>query len=228
MHPRWEYSGSNGPEHWGELSREFAPCKDGRAQSPIDFTTAEPTQLAPIAFDYQACNPNIINDGYTIQVNYTAPSSITVDGNEYQLDQFHFHIPSAHTVNGQHSAMELHLVHRDAQGRLAVVGVFLTVGASNTALEPLWERLPAYEGGERPLNIIFNALDLLPGDRHTYRYSGSLTTPPCSEGVLWLMMIYPVEMSQVQVDKFGTIFTNNNRPTQPLNGRRVLQESPHR
>jgi carbonic anhydrase len=226
--PHWEYSGSNGPEHWGELSREFAPCKNGRAQSPIDFTTTEAVRLDPLIFNYQPCNPTIINDSYTIQVNYTAPSSISVGSDEYQLVQFHFHTPSAHSVNGQHTAMELHLVHRDANHRLAVVGVFLIVGAANPALETLWQLLPAYEGAERPLNTVFNAIDLLPADRRTIRYEGSLTTPPCTEGVLWLMMMNPVEVSQAQVDRFRTIFVNNNRPIQPLNNRRVLQEAPPR
>ncbi len=224
----WDYSGSTGPEHWGALSREFAPCKDGRAQSPIDFTTTEAARLDPLTFNYQPCNPTIINNGHTIQVDCTAPSSISVGSDEYQLTQFHFHTPSEHSVNGQHTAMELHLVHRDANQRLAVVGVFFTVGAANPTLETLWQRLPAYEGAERPLNVAFSPIDLLPADRRTIRYDGSLTTPPCSEGVRWLMMMSPVEVSQAQVDRFRSIFANNSRPTQPLNNRHVFQEAPHK
>lgn len=222
--PHWGYEGEAGPERWGDLNRSYALCKLGQAQSPIDIANVEAANLAALTFDYQPATPSIVNNGHTVQVNFPAGSTLRVGNDEYQLLQFHFHTPSEHTVNGQHSAMELHLVHRHTSSALAVVGVFLIVGEANPTLEPLWGQLPSYAGGERPLSIIVNPTDLLPPSRRTYRYAGSLTTPPCSEGVLWLVMQQPVAISQMQLDKFRTIFPANSRPTQPLNGRRVLTE----
>ncbi len=222
--PHWEYEGERGSDRWGELSRSYALCKLGQKQSPIDISEVAPANLPPLTFDYQLTTPSIINNGHTVQVNYPPTSTLRVGDDEYQLVQFHFHSPSEHTVNGQHHAMELHLVHHHANDALAVVGVFLTLGETNPTLEPLWERLPSYAGEERPLSINLDPADLLPRDRRTYRYEGSLTTPPCSEGVRWLVMRQPIGVSQGQVDKFRTIFPANSRPTQPLNERRVVTE----
>lgn len=220
----WGYEGEAGAERWGDLNRSYALCKLGQAQSPIDIARVEAANLPILTFEYQAASPSIINNGHTVQVNFAAGSILRVGNDEYQLVQFHFHTPSEHSVEGQQYAMELHLVHRHASGALAVVGVLLSVGDSNNALEPLWQRLPSYVGEERFLSISVNPSDLLPRSRRTYRYVGSLTTPPCTEGVQWLVMCQPVNIAQVQVDKFRTIFSANSRPRQPLNGRQVLTE----
>ncbi len=141
--------------------------------------------------------------------------------------QFHFHSPSEHAVEGELYPAEMHLVHADADGNLAVVGVFISEGAENTAFTPVWDNLPAEETEATPTGATINAADLLPDEQLFFRYSGSLTTPPCSEGVLWSVMSDPVEMSAEQIEMYTAIFSGNNRPLQVLNDRELqLDESP--
>ena len=152
---------------------------------------------------------------------YAPGSFFTLDGEQYDLKQFHFHAPSEHTVDGQPAAIELHLVHETAGGQKAVVGVLINEGAANTAFQPVWDHLPAAEGAEQEYDVQVNAADLLPVDQTTFRYAGSLTTPPCSEGVSWFLMIRPIELSAEQIAAFTAIYDGNNRPVQPLDGRTV-------
>ncbi len=220
----WGYEGAEGPEHWGSLDPGFAACSDGREQSPIDLTGAEPGALSEIAFDYAPSPISILNNGHTIQVDYQPGSAIVLDGTRYGLVQFHFHHRSEHTVDGADFPLEMHLVHASADGALAVVGVFLEEGEANEALAPVWRGLPAEPG---PAAIIEGSLDanaLLPERRTTWRYAGSLTTPPCTEGVSWLVMTDPVTASSEQIEAFRTLFPVNNRPVQPLNGRRLVTD----
>jgi carbonic anhydrase len=224
--PHWSYEGEAGPEHWGELDASFAACVTGRTQSPIDLKEATPQDLANIVFNYQPSTINILNNGHTIQVNYDPGSSIELDGVRYDLVQFHFHAPSEHTIQGQAMPMELHLVHKSAEGNLAVVGVMLADGAENPAFQPVWNNLPTQENPAQAVaGLQVEAASLLPTEQTTYRYSGSLTTPPCSEGVNWLVMTTPVELSAEQLAAFTTIYAHNSRPVQPLNERTLTVDN---
>lgn len=222
----WTYEGEAGPEHWGELSPDFALCGSGLAQTPIDVPAAATTNPADITFNYQPSAVNIFNNGHTVQVQYDAGSSIEVGGKSYNLLQFHYHTPSEHTMNGNATDLELHFVHQSADGQLAVVGVMLKGGPDNPAYAPVFDHLPAQEGEPTAVaGATINGSDLLPAERTYYRYNGSLTTPPCSEGVQWLLMNTPVELGSAQVSAFQQIIHANARPIQPLNERTFLQSS---
>jgi carbonic anhydrase len=222
----WSYEGEAGPEHWGELSPDFALCSTGKEQTPIDVPSATSVNPADITFNYQPTALTIFNNGHTVQVNYDPGSSIEVGGKTYDLKQFHFHTPSEHTVNSNHTDLEMHLVHQSADGQLAVVGVMVKAGSENPAYAPVFNNLPAQESEPSAISgVTVNATDLLPQERTYYRYNGSLTTPPCTEGVQWLLMNTPVELSAAQVTSFQTIFPHDARPVQPLNGRAFLQTS---
>ncbi len=219
----WGYEGLEGPEHWAELSKEYAVCGTGTRQSPIDIPVATPAKLPPIKFDFEQATLEILNNGHTIQVNHDEGSSITVDGERFDLLQFHFHTPSENTVGGKHHDMELHMVHKSAKGQLAVVGVFMTAGKENKVLSNIWEHMPSQAGDKKKVNSVrIHPVDLLPADRSYSCFNGSLTTPPCSEGVKWFVMKNPIEVSAGQIEKFTKTVSENNRPVQPLNGRFVL------
>lgn len=224
--PHWTYEGEEGPEHWGDLDPSYAACSTGRAQSPIDIVDAQPVKLTDIQFDYQPSALNEFNNGHTIQVNYDAGSSITYNEDTYQLIQFHFHHESEHTLNGKHFPMELHLVHRDAAGNLAVVGVVLEEGsADNDAFAAIFGNLPSEKGTPEPTELTVDAAKLLPTDHHYTTYSGSLTTPPCTQGVRWLVLDTPVQVSAQQIEAFAALFESNARPVQPLDNRDLLDDA---
>ncbi len=219
----WGYEVENGPDVWARLNPEYQLCSAGIHQSPIDIVNPTPTKLPPITFNYQPTSLNIRNTGNTIEVAYQEGSWIEVDGIKYHLLQFHFHAPSEHTVKGNLSDMEMHLVHESENGTLAVIGVLIKSGRINTAFNPFWNYLPSGLGEPKRIeDVILNAYDLLPTKKQTYRYNGSLTTPPCSEGVKWFVLTTPIEMSQSQIAAFKSIMSGNNRPVQPLNGRELL------
>lgn len=223
--PHWGYEGEYGPEHWGSLDPGFAVCNNGREQSPIDLTGAASEALSEIGFDYAPSPISIVNNGHSIQVDYQAGSGIVLDGTRYGLVQFHFHHRSEHTVDGADFPLELHLVHADAEGALAVVGVFLEEGGANEALAPVFSQMPKEAGPAAVVEGTVDAAALLPERRTTWRYPGSLTTPPCSEGVSWLVMTEPVTASREQIEAFRALFPVNNRPVQPLNGRRLVTDA---
>ena len=222
----WGYEAENGPEVWGQLSPEYRPCSVGIHQSPIDLVNPTQAKLSPIIFNYQSTSLNIQNTGNTIQVAYSKGSWIEIDGTKYHLLEFHFHAPSEHTVAGNLYDMEIHLVHESEEGSLAVIGGLIKSGSINTAFNSFWHYLPSVSGESRQINeVILNAFDLLPSTKHTYRYNGSLTTPPCSEDVKWFVLTTPIEMSQSQIAAFKAIMSGNNRPVQPLNGRELLVDA---
>lgn len=227
--PHFEYEGEDGPERWAKLSDYYEDCSDGNEQSPIDLTNASMTDLENIVFEYGETAVNIINNGHTIQVNAAPGSQIVVKNDEtdslYSLLQFHFHAPSEHVVNSQAYPLEMHLVHRGENNDLAVVGVLIAKGVENAAFTPVWDHLPEEETGINATGTTVNLNALLPADRATYRYSGSLTTPPCSEGVTWLVMQNSVEMSAEQIAAFTEIIHENNRPLQPIKARRLELDS---
>lgn len=225
-HVHWSYEGKEGPEHWGELSPDFALCAAGVEQSPVDIPASAAVNPADLVFNYQPSALKIQNNGHTIQVDYDPGSTLEVDGVPYELWQFHFHGPSEHTLNGEFSPMEMHLVHRSAEGGLVVVGVMIEGGDENEALAPVWGNLPAEEmEAETIPGASVDANALLPAERSYYRYNGSLTTPPCTEGVKWLVMSTPIELSGDQIAAFEEIIHANYRPVQPLNEREFLLSS---
>jgi carbonic anhydrase len=234
--PVWHYEGAEGPANWGTLSPKFAACGEGTSQSPVDIADTvagtEPlelkTNLLPGALKI-AHHEHVadgINNGHTIQINYEGGDTLTIGNDSYTLVQYHFHNQSEHTVKGRHYPMEMHLVHKAASGKLAVIGVFIEEGAHNAAFDPIWSNLPKQKGVETHYPSVTVDVDrLLPTNRASYRYDGSLTTPPCSEGVRWIVMTTPIQLSADQIKAFTAIIHDNNRPTQPLNGRPVLTEA---
>jgi carbonic anhydrase len=224
--PHWEYEGAEGPEYWGELDPSFALCATGEAQSPINITAAQNVNLKDIEFHYESSALNIFNNGHTIQVNYDAGSSITYNEIRYELLQFHFHHPSEHTINGEAFDMELHFVHRDANGSLAVVGVLLKEGETeNAAFASIFDNLPTEKGDPLPTETQIDANALLPVEHLFDTYVGSLTTPPCTEGVRWLVLTTPVLVSAEQLESFASIFELDARPVQDLNDRDLLADN---
>ena len=219
----WGYEGESGPEHWGDLSPDYATCADGMEQSPIDIASTTESNPADLEFSYQPSALTIVNNGHTIQANYDEGSSLGVDGESYALLQFHFHSPSEHTVDDGAAPMELHMVHQNADGDLAVVGILLVEGAENEALAPVFDNLPATEGEPEAIDgVTVDASALLPSDATYWRYNGSLTTPPCSEGVKWFVMTQPVEVSAEQIAAYTALYSGNARPTQAMNDREFI------
>ncbi|HMP77671.1 MAG TPA: carbonic anhydrase family protein [Kiritimatiellia bacterium] len=222
----WSYAGETGPERWALLSPEFSSCA-GQNQSPVDLQVARMIEadLAPLAFDYKSVALDLVNNGHTIQANVAPGSSLVVDGISFALKQFHFHCPSENLMDGRSYPLEAHLVHADADGHLAVVAVLFEEGAENALLRRLWSHMPKEKDASvRTEDVQINAADLLPEDRAYYRYNGSLTTPPCTEGVRWLVCKQPVTLSPGQVEAFLHVLHHpNNRPVQPQNARPVLK-----
>lgn len=214
----WGYEGELGPAAWATLDSDYALCATGRQQSPINLPGEPEPTLADVTFDYRESAVHIRNNGHTIQVDYDGGSRIEIDGQPYELIQFHFHAPSEHTVADESYPIELHLVHQSpADESLAVVGVFVEEGAENAAFAPVWSHLPPEETeGAIATGATVNATGLLPTERTLYRYRGSLTTPHCDEGVIWSVMSAPIRMSASQIAAFTDIFSGNNRPLQPL------------
>jgi carbonic anhydrase len=220
----WSYDGETGPANWGKLDPQFVMCAIGRNQSPIDLSGFTEADLKPMKMNYKAAASQIVNNGHTLQIDYAPGSTLVVDGREFELKQFHFHAPSENTLNGKHFPMEGHLVHADKDGNLAVVAVMFSQGADNPLLGKLWQHVPANKGDKQALPAGLNASALLPTARDHYAFNGSLTTPPCSEGVRWLVIKQPASASMAQIERFsGTVGEDNNRPVQPLNARSVLR-----
>lgn len=219
----WGYTGEAGPEHWGSLDEAYHTCKEGMSQSPIDISTAPHQDATALVMDYKGVPLSIINNGHTIQVNYASGSTLTVDGKTYHLAQFHFHSPSEHTYKANPYPMEAHLVHKADDGSLAVVGVLIKEGKENPFLANIWSHLP-HEVNQLMFvsDKTINVADFLPGDKAFWNYSGSLTTPPCSEGVKWFVMDKSVEASHAQVQEFLNLIGENARPVQPINDRSVV------
>jgi carbonic anhydrase len=220
----WTYESEEGPTHWGDLDPAYAACSTGQAQSPIDITNPTHGDLPDITFAEQTLSPiKIINNGHTIQVNAPAGNTIAFDNVTYELTQFHFHTPSEHEIEGKAQSMELHLVHKDKEGNLVVLGVLLKEGAENAALKPVFANMPPSAGPEQTVDGTVKLNELLPADKSTYRYDGSLTTPPCSEGVKWIVFVQPMDVSKEQHEAFRKLFPENARPLQSLNGREVVE-----
>jgi carbonic anhydrase len=220
----WSYAGEGAPAHWGKLKPEYATCANGKRQSPIHIEDGE-TLKGPaeaIEFRYEPSKGTVTNNGHTVEVSVYGDNSLTVRGSTYQLVQFHFHHPSEERINGQGYPMVGHFVHRNDLGQLAVLAVLLEAGEANKLIENVWTHMPldVNDSVRMPPDLI-NVNDILPQDRRYYQYLGSLTTPPCTEGVLWLILKQPVTISRAQLRLFGQLYANNARPVQPLHGRPV-------
>ena len=223
--PHWTYDGAtDGPAAWGQLSAAFATCASGEQQSPINIASTTQIGLTDAALSYGVSDLTVINNGHTVQANVQPGNYLELDGQRYDLLQFHFHVPSEHEVSSQSFAMEMHFVHANAAGELAVVGVPFTGGAASAALAPIWSHLPAAAGDEVSV-AAFQLPTLLPADHTVYRYSGSLTTPPCSEGVKWSVLRSALQVSAGQAQALTDLVGANNRPVQPVNTRDILEDA---
>ncbi len=218
----WGYFGATGPQHWGGLSEAFLACREGKYQSPIDVVDAIDAALATLQFSYGGSTTAISNSGHTIQVDVGPGNTLEVGGQRFDLVQFHMHSPSEHHIEGESFPLEVHFVHRDEHGQLAVVAVMFRLGAENPALVLLGASAPSEVGQTRPFAAPLAELVLLPEERSYYRYSGSLTTPPCTEGVIWLVLKEPRTTSKQRVTRFVELIGENARPLQPLTGRSIL------
>lgn len=217
---RWGYAADNGPAQWAALEPRFIECAEGAMQSPIDLTAPGARALATIRFDYRPAPLDVVNNGHTVQVNYAPGSAMIVNGARYELLQFHFHTPSEHTLAGARFPLEVHLVHKNAEDVLAVVGVFLAEATVNQTLATIWRRMPKTAGpAVRYGDVAVNAAELLPSRRQFFRYMGSLTTPPCTEGVNWFVADQAIVVGPRQLQQLKEAIGANARPPQPLNDR---------
>ena len=218
----WDYAQ---PQQWGDLSPDFHVCKQGVNQSPIDIRHALHASLPALTLELQARQAAIVNNGHTVQINLQQGDTLTLDGETCTLKQFHFHTPSENLIDGKRYPLEGHFVFSDEQQQLAVIGVMFEAGAANPVLTTLLDTLPAQVNQPATLQQDVDITPLLPADRRYYRFSGSLTTPPCSEGVRWLVMKQPVTASAQQLQAFSAVLGEhgNSRPVQPLNGRLVVE-----
>ncbi|MDQ1264127.1 MAG: carbonic anhydrase [Campylobacterota bacterium] len=224
----WGYTGHEGPANWGDLAADYSLCKSGKSQSPININsevTVESEGLEKIGFDYSTGISSVINNGHTIQVNFDEGSSITIDGIKFPLVQLHFHTPSENQINGKEFPLEGHFVHATKDGSLAVIGLMFEDGAENPFIKKVWAKMPRQAGGKEALSIPASEVNaLLPKEKEYYRFNGSLTTPPCSEGVRWLVLKSYSTISKAQTKEFLDVFHHaNNRPVQPINARKVIK-----
>jgi len=228
----WGYQKDDGPARWAELSPSYELCESGKRQSPIDLRDATPADTsvravrgyepATLAVAHHEHAVDVLDNGHTIQVTYDEGSTLSEGGTEFELVQYHFHAPSEHHVDGRSYPMEMHLVHKSDDGHLAVVGVLIETGQHNKAFDPIWGILPSSPGeSHHAEGVAVNVDDLLPKGGSYYRYQGSLTTPPCSEGVRWFVLQERIALSKDQIGAFTSILHDNNRPVQPLEGRMV-------
>lgn len=229
--PHWGYEGKGSPEHWADLHPDFAQCREGREQSPIDLTGAIDIEDAGIerrlgqavlTVEQRARVMDLVDNGHTIQITNDVPMSIDLGDVRYELVQFHFHAPSEHTIDGEHAPLEVHFVHKSAAGELAVLSILVEEGEHDVLWDPVIRALPDKVGDARHVeNPELDMSELRPLPRRYYRYSGSLTTPPCSEGVQWIVMAEYRQISPEQMAAVVSHLHRNNRPVQPLGARRI-------
>jgi len=218
----WSYEGATGPSHWGEVDAASKVCSAGSQQSPVDIRGTVKSQLPPLKIVWGKTADTIVNNGHTIQLNFAPGSALNVGNDSFTLLQFHFHRPSEHLIGGKNFPMEVHFVHRNAAGSLAVVGVLMAAGKPNAVFSKIVTTMPAREGPAVKANTAIDPSKLLPAKRNYYRYAGSLTTPPCSEVVDWLLLREPIQVAQADVDAFAKLYPMNARPVQKDNRRFVL------
>ena len=223
---QWQYSGEYGPTQWGRMQAAYALCDRGRRQSPIDIVATRRQALPALEFQYRSAPLRIVNDSHTVRVRFANGSRMLIGRESHTLQQFHFHVPGGDRVHGEEFAMSMHFLHKSSAGRLVSLVVLFRLGAENPALAALLPKMPARGQAERTLpDTQVDPALLLPAARGYYAYEGSLTAPPCTEGVLWLVMKQPLELSAAQLTRLSQMFPANARPAQPLHDR-VVTESP--
>jgi len=223
-HAQWGYTGEYGPSHWGDLKSEYKMCKIGKNQSPINITNEIKANLQPLKLEYNVKAYEFLNNGHTLKAKMKKGATLYIDGKKFNLLQFHFHTPSENTINGKHFPMEAHFVHSSKNGELAVISLMFQNGKYNATMQKLINNMPKHAGNYKNIcKANLKAKDLLPKKLDYYRFNGSLTTPPCSEGVRWFVLKTPVEMSETQIKEFEKIMHKNNRPIQPINARIILK-----
>ncbi len=223
-HKHWAYMGSVGPKHWSEVKKEFNMCSEGKQQTPINVVATKDVDLKPLDLNYTAGSATIIDNGHTVQVNVAEGNVLKIDGVDYKLKQFHFHVPSENNINGNEYPLEAHFVHATDDGKLAVVAVMFEEGAENPTLAKAWKKVPSLKVGEAvKCGLTVDEIKaLMPKNKEYYKFMGSLTTPPCSENVKWHVFKTPLTVSKEQINTFFDKFSfPNNRPVQPTNGREI-------
>ncbi len=220
----WGYTGHGSPDSWGEISPKYHTCSEGKNQSPVNVVSSLDADLETLILHYSKSSKEDVNNGHTIQVNVEDGDSMVVDGISFELKQFHFHTPSENHINGKSFPLEAHFVHLDKDGNIAVLALMFEEGKENSALAKIWEKMPQEAGSKNPLELKNIASSLLPESKDYYRFNGSLTTPPCTEGVRWLVLKTPVTISKAQVEKFlHTMHHPNNRPIQATHARLIVK-----
>jgi carbonic anhydrase len=218
----WTYSGEHGPEHWGELSEAFAECSEGKNQSPIDIVDPVDGELGPIRISYRGSTTAVLNNGHTLQVDVGPGNSLDAEGQTFELEQFHLHSPSEHRIQGESFPMEAHFVHLNDRGERAAVAVLFRDGPLNRGMAMIGDSAPKEVGKSEPIEAPIADLEIVPEGRAYYRYSGSLTTPPCTEGVRWFVLKATGTVAIEQVKTFVNLIGEDARGPQPLNARLVL------
>lgn len=221
----WTYDGDQGPVHWAKLSPAFAACSDGKAQSPIDLKDAQALNLPDVGVAFTSAEVKIRNNGHFIAATVPAGSTLTLFGKQFDLVELDLHTPSEHLVDGKSSPMELQFVTKDADGQRAVVAVLVDRGDVNEKLSPLLNAIPKVAGesgdSQGPLELGL----LLPDDKTAFRYDGSLTSPPCTEGVKWIVLETHLKASKQQIGKLTAVLDKNNRPVQDRHDRAVVMDA---
>ncbi len=225
----WSYSGKTGPEYWGSLDPSYVQCSNGLKQSPINISTSNVVKSLDqdqIKFHFKPTNFKVLNTGHSIEVVPGNQENILwINNEQYILKQFHFHHPSEHEINNEKFPMEIHLVHQNSNGQIAVVGLFVKEGLQNNVLKNVFKNVPKMPGLEEMVNNQTNLTDLFPKEKSFFTYEGSLTTPPCTEGVKWFILKEPIEMAETQISSFSELYPANYRPLQPINNRQVFLKS---
>ncbi len=222
----WGYEGDTGPTHWGNLSADYGLCATGKKQSPINITQSVKAELPALEFNYTPIPLVIENNGHTIKMTANTAGTLTIDKDIYQLLQFHTHTPSETTIDGKPADMVIHMVHKNSKDELAVVAVHFKVGdTANPLIEQLWKVMPKTAGKVQSHDVQIDVNQLLPADKNYYSFEGSLTTPPCSEGVKWMVLKQTVSISAEQLAQHKALYPNNVRPVQPLNHREILSSN---
>lgn len=221
----WGYTGQGAPAYWGGLKKEFETCSKGQMQSPIDIVPTQHTHLSTLHFDYISPSTTIVNNGHTVQVNVASGNLVTINNKEYELKQFHFHSPSENTIKGEHFPLEAHFVYQSYDGHLAVIALMFTEARENSRIKKIWEKLPTKSGQEMLIHLTPKEMkQILPHNKSYYKFMGSLTTPPCTQGVQWIVLKTPMTASKEQIEKFFNIFKHsNNRPVQATNSRAISE-----
>ncbi|MRI58789.1 MAG: carbonic anhydrase [Epsilonproteobacteria bacterium] len=222
-HPHWGYKGKEGPAHWGDIAPEFRLCKEGVNQSPIDMNRFIEAELPKLKVYYAGNARSVVNNGHTIKVETMGKDEVVVDGIPFNLKQFHFHTPSENKLKGEHFPMEAHFVHQSDGGDYLVIALMFVEGKHNKALQKMLNDLSPKVGEKHQLKEMFNPGELFPKKLDYYRFAGSFTTPPCTEGVRWIVIKQPVEASKEQIGLMHEIMGDNNRPVQPLKARCILK-----